>query len=200
MPSSSTAMTRKTPSSTSPQGSLRLRMPLMTVAIRRACGAAAFSLPMPESTAPQSGRSRASRDICRRPAPASRGVQHDVLALVVDGRGLVRADDGELLDEAGACRCWIVDAGVRRGDVPGLRGGAELLQALCSSACSVKPMAMVETTMPIRKREPLQARRGADQEAGLQILRGVAGFGRGDADHAADGDGQRAEGRSRPAA
>ncbi len=47
MPSSSMAMTRKTPSSTSPQGSLRLRMPLMTVAMSRACGAAAFSLPIP---------------------------------------------------------------------------------------------------------------------------------------------------------
>ncbi len=48
--------------------------------------------------------------------------------------------------------------------------------------------------------EPLLARRGADQEAGLQILRGVARLGRGDADHAADGDGQRAKGRGRPAA
>ena len=47
MPSSSTAITRKTPSNTNPHGSFRLRMPLMTVAMRRACGAAAFSLPMP---------------------------------------------------------------------------------------------------------------------------------------------------------
>jgi hypothetical protein len=47
MPSSSTAMTRKTPIRTSPQGSLRVRMPLMTVAMRRACGAGGFSLPMP---------------------------------------------------------------------------------------------------------------------------------------------------------
>ena len=48
--------------------------------------------------------------------------------------------------------------------------------------------------------EALHARRGADEEAGLQVLRGVAGLGRGDADHAADGDGQSAEGRRRPAA
>ena len=46
-PSSSTTMTSATPSSTSVHGSLRERMPLMTVAIRRPCGAAAFSLPMP---------------------------------------------------------------------------------------------------------------------------------------------------------
>ena len=46
-PSSSTPMTRKTPSMTSPQGSFLLRIPLMTVAMRRAWGAAAFSLPMP---------------------------------------------------------------------------------------------------------------------------------------------------------
>ena len=47
MPSNSTVITMQTPSSTSPHGSLRLRIPLMTVAISRACGAAIFSLPMP---------------------------------------------------------------------------------------------------------------------------------------------------------
>ena len=46
-PSSSTAITRNTPSSTRPQGSLRFRMPLMTTDMRRACGAGASSLPMP---------------------------------------------------------------------------------------------------------------------------------------------------------
>ena len=47
MPSSSTAITRNTPSSTSPQGSRRLRMPLITTDISRACGAGASWLPMP---------------------------------------------------------------------------------------------------------------------------------------------------------
>ena len=46
--------------------------------------------------------------------------------------------------------------------------------------------------------ESLQAGRGADQEAGLEVLRGVAGLARGDADHAADGDGKSAEGRGGP--
>ena len=46
-PSSSTAITVKTPSITRPQGSFWLKIPLITVAINRACGAAAFSLPMP---------------------------------------------------------------------------------------------------------------------------------------------------------
>jgi len=36
------------------------------------------------------------------------------------------------------------------------------------------------------------------QVTGLEILRGVAGVGRGDAHHAADGNGQRAKGGSRP--
>jgi len=47
--------------------------------------------------------------------------------------------------------------------------------------------------------ESLQARRGADEVAGLEVLRGVAGLGRCDADYAADGDGQCAEGGSGPA-
>ena len=46
-PSSSTTITSATPSSTSVHGNLRERMPLMTVAIRRPCGAAARSLPIP---------------------------------------------------------------------------------------------------------------------------------------------------------
>ena len=46
-PSSSTTITSATPSSTSAHGSLRDRIPLITVAISRPCGAAAFSLPMP---------------------------------------------------------------------------------------------------------------------------------------------------------
>ena len=47
IPSSSTTTTRNTPSITSPQGSLRVRMPLMTVDISCAWGAGARSLPMP---------------------------------------------------------------------------------------------------------------------------------------------------------
>jgi len=47
MPSSSTATTRNTPSRTRPQGSLRLRIPLMTTDIKRACGAGASWLPIP---------------------------------------------------------------------------------------------------------------------------------------------------------
>jgi hypothetical protein len=47
IPSSSTAMTRKTPIATRRHGSRWFRMPVMTVAISRPCGAAALSLPMP---------------------------------------------------------------------------------------------------------------------------------------------------------
>ena len=47
MPSSSTAMTRNTPIATRRHGRRWLRMPVMTVAISRPCGAAALSLPMP---------------------------------------------------------------------------------------------------------------------------------------------------------
>ena len=49
IPISSTAITRNTPSSTSPHGSFCCRIPLITVAISRACGAAAFSLPIPST-------------------------------------------------------------------------------------------------------------------------------------------------------
>ena len=48
--------------------------------------------------------------------------------------------------------------------------------------------------------ELLLPRRGADEEAGLEVLRGVAGVRGGDADDAADGDGERSEGGSGPAA
>ena len=48
------------------------------------------------------------------------------------------------------------------------------------------------------KRELLFPRSRADQEAGLQILRSIACVGGGDAHHAADGDGERAEGGSGP--
>ena len=41
--------------------------------------------------------------------------------------------------------------------------------------------------------------RGADEVAGLEILRGVAGVGGGDADDSADGDGEGSEGGSGPA-
>ena len=45
----------------------------------------------------------------------------------------------------------------------------------------------------------LQARRGADDVAGLEVLRRVAGIGGRDADDATDGDGQRAKGGGGPA-
>ena len=47
MPRISTASTSATPIKTSRQGSRWFRIPLMTVAIRRACGAGALSPPMP---------------------------------------------------------------------------------------------------------------------------------------------------------
>ena len=47
MPSNSTAITRNTPSNTRRHGNRWFRMPLMTVAMSRACGAAALSLPIP---------------------------------------------------------------------------------------------------------------------------------------------------------
>ena len=53
--------------------------------------------------------------------------------------------------------------------------------------------------MPMRKANRCLMGRGADEKTCLEVLRGVARFGRGDADHAADGDGQCAEGRRGPA-
>ena len=61
-------------------------------------------------------------------------------------------------------------------------------------------MAIVETVMPMKKASLCLMGDGADEIAGLEVLRGVAGLGGSDTDHAADGDGKGAKGRRRPAA
>ena len=105
---------------------------------------------------------------------------------------------GKLVDEAVGC-----PAGRRRRD-----GARQMSQACGAARNSCRPCVhQLERDADgdggdddaDEEGEALLARRGADQKAGLQILRGIAGFGRGDADHAADGDGQRAKGRRGPA-
>ena len=90
------------------------------------------------------------------------------------------------------------DAGMGGVDVPGLRGGVELLQA---GVHEVEREADDDggDDDADHERDLLQARRGADDVAGLEVLRGVAGVGGGDADDAADGDGESAEGWGGPA-
>ena len=51
---------------------------------------------------------------------------------------------------------------------------------------SVPPIAKTEAIAPMIKRDLLFRRRGADQVAGLQVLRRAAAIGGGDADHAAN--------------
>ena len=86
------------------------------------------------------------------------------------------------------------DAGVRAHECSMAAGRVELLQA---GVHQVQREADRDRRNhdADHQRDLLQSRRGADDVAGFQILRGVAGVGRRDADHAADGDGQRAEGR-----
>ena len=66
-------------------------------------------------------------------------------------------------------------------------------------ALSVMPMEKMETMTPIIRASCCFHGRGADEVAGLEVLRGVAGVRGGDADDAADGDGERAEGGCGPA-
>src|SRR6202012_2453624 len=89
------------------------------------------------------------------------------------------------------------DAGVRCVEVPGMRGGMELLEAGVHEVEGETDHDGGDDDAD-HERDLLQARRGADDVTGLQVLRGVAGVGSGDADDAADGDGERTEGGRRP--
>ena len=66
-------------------------------------------------------------------------------------------------------------------------------------ALSVAPMEKMQTMTPNMSGDLLLPGGGADEVAGLEVLAGVAGVGGGDADDAADGDGERAEGGRGPA-
>ena len=63
----------------------------------------------------------------------------------------------------------------------------------------VPPMTSVETSTPMMRPDLLLERRGADEIAGLEILRGGAGVGGGDADDGADHERHRLVGVAGPA-
>ena len=85
-----------------------------------------------------------------------------------------------------------------RGEVPGLRGRVELLKALVHELEGEADGHGGDDDAD-EEGESLQAGRGANQEAGLEVLRGIASLARGDADHATNGDGESTEGRGGPA-
>src|SRR6185437_8008072 len=105
---------------------------------------------------------------------------------LICGGFAVRGDDADV-----SGRVIVVlddDAGMRGVDVPGLVEGVELLQAGVHEV-EGEPDDDGGDDNADHQRDLLQAGRGADDVAGLEVLRGVARVGGGDADHAADGDG-----------
>ena len=88
--------------------------------------------------------------------------------------------------------------GCERVDIPGLRGGAKLLQAGIHQVERESDGDGGDDDAD-HQSDLLETRRGADEIAGFEVLRGITGVGRGDGDDAADGDGQCTVSRSRPA-
>src|SRR5215472_10156111 len=84
------------------------------------------------------------------------------------------------------------DAGVGRAEVPRLGHGVELLEAGVHEV-EGEPDDDGGDDYADHEGDLLVAGRGPDDVAGLEVLRGVAGVGGGDADNAADGDGEGAE-------
>ena len=123
-------------------------------------------------------------------------VEDDVFAGGVLGGYFRCVDDGDVLGEVGVG--LDVDAVVGLAEIPGLRGGAELLKGGVHGGEGDADDDGGDADAD-HECELLEAGSCADEVAGLEVLGGVAGVGSGDADCAADGDGEGSEGGSRPA-